>query len=312
VKRLALALLLCCPASLHGQTPYFEAGRFFADTATWTWRAGITSRLAGPIGFGLDATLLSAESGLPAQWGGEADLSLFRGGSPGWYLVGAYAGGINSGGSSTWWHGWSAGVGYELFPVSWATLAFEGRWRVQQPGERQGVELGVRLGIGGADHHHGYSAAPSAAPSTSIYTRPGTTEARDQIIAGVIATAKEAMGTPYKWGGEGSNGFDCSGLIQYAYGSQGIALPRRSVDQAREGQSIDRSIDVLLPGDILAFSSSGNGQVSHVGLYVGDGQFIHSASSGVQISRLSPDDSYGKWWWQRWVGVRRIVAVPGT
>jgi cell wall-associated NlpC family hydrolase len=119
------------------------------------------------------------------------------------------------------------------------------------------------------------------------------------------------MGTPYKWGGEGGNGFDCSGLIQYAYGSQGIVLPRRSTDQAREGVAVDRSLDAVLPGDILTFSNSGNGDVSHVGLYVGNGQFIHSASAGVQISRLSPDDTYGKWWWQRWVGARRIVAVPG-
>ena len=63
-------------------------------------------------------------------------------------------------------------------------------------------------------------------------------------------------------------------------------------------------------GDILVFRRSPKGPVSHVGLYLGDGQFIHSATNGVQISRLSADDTYGKWWWQRWAGARRIVAAP--
>jgi cell wall-associated NlpC family hydrolase len=52
--------------------------------------------------------------------------------------------------------------------------------------------------------------------------------------------------------------------------------------------------------------------VSHVGLYLGDGKFIHSANGGVQESTLSADDPYGKWWWQHWVGARRIVAVPNS
>jgi cell wall-associated NlpC family hydrolase len=62
----------------------------------------------------------------------------------------------------------------------------------------------------------------------------------------------------------------------------------------------------LLPGDLLTFSNRG-GPVTHVGLYVGNGRFIHSATRGVQVSVLSVDDPYGRWWWKRWVGVRRIV-----
>jgi len=311
MRRLAVALLALVPAALHGQTPYVEVGRFFADTARTTWRAGITTRLAGPLGFGIDATFLNAESGLPNEWGGEADLSLFRGGAPGPYLVAAYGGGMISGGSNAWWHGWSAGAGIDLYPAKWLTFAVEGRYRVQEPGAIEGAEVGIRLGFGGGDHRHANTAAATTAASVPLAVQPATKEARDQIIAAIIGTATEVMGTPYKWGGEGGNGFDCSGLIQYAYGSQGIALPRRSADQAREGVAVDRALDALLPGDILTFSGSGNGAVSHVGLYIGNGQFIHSASAGVQISRLSADDTYGKWWWQRWVGARRIVAVPG-
>ena len=116
------------------------------------------------------------------------------------------------------------------------------------------------------------------------------------------------MGRPYEWGGTGENGggFDCSGLIQHSYGHHGIRLPRTSRDQAKEGRTIARNRSSLRRGDLLTFSNSG-GPITHVGLYIGDGRFIHSASRGVQVSLLSGDDPYGRWWYQRWVGVRRIV-----
>jgi len=116
------------------------------------------------------------------------------------------------------------------------------------------------------------------------------------------------MGRPYEYGGTGEDGegFDCSGLIQYAYGKHGIALPRRSMDQAREGSPVKTSLTALAAGDLLTFSNSG-GPVTHVGLYMGEGRFIHSASRGVQVSVLSPDEPYGRWWYVRWVGARRIV-----
>ena len=118
------------------------------------------------------------------------------------------------------------------------------------------------------------------------------------------------MGRPYEYGGTGADGegFDCSGLIQYAYGQAGITLPRTSVEQAKAGARIAKSEGALRPGDILTFARTGR-RVTHVGLYIGDGRFIHSASKGVQISRLSADDSYGRWWYQRWVGVRRVVSA---
>jgi cell wall-associated NlpC family hydrolase len=137
---------------------------------------------------------------------------------------------------------------------------------------------------------------------TLLQSNPAT------LIDSIVATAAEAMGRPYTYGGTGTDGegFDCSGLIQYAYGKHGIALPRRSVEQAREGRKIDRQLKLLAPADILTFSNHG-GRVSHVGLYIGEGRFIHSATRGVQVSILSADDPYGRWWYKRWVGVRRIV-----
>src|SRR5262249_5084459 len=108
----------------------------------------------------------------------------------------------------------------------------------------------------------------------------------------VVAAAAATMGTAYRLGGTTTEGFDCSGLIQYAYAQYGIELPRTSSEQAKAGEKVERNLDALRPGDILTFSSTG-GPVTHVGLYVGDGRFIHSASRGVQLSELSPDDPYG-------------------
>jgi cell wall-associated NlpC family hydrolase len=139
---------------------------------------------------------------------------------------------------------------------------------------------------------------------TSLRVATPTTRLADAVIA----TATEAMGRPYEYGGTGEDGggFDCSGLIQYAYGRHGITLPRRSVDQAREGTAVRKRYEALRPGDVLTFSNRG-GPVTHVGLYIGEGKFIHSATRGVQVSVLSGDDPYGRWWYVRWVGVRRIV-----
>lgn len=128
----------------------------------------------------------------------------------------------------------------------------------------------------------------------------------------IVGTAREAMGRPYRYGGRGADGggFDCSGLIQFAYGEHGIALPRVSVDQARSGVGIPREVEQLLPGDLLTFSKKpGSTQVTHIGMYVGDGRFIHSSSSkGVRESALDEKDPDGRWWLRRWVGARRVLG----
>jgi len=131
--------------------------------------------------------------------------------------------------------------------------------------------------------------------------------ARVAVADSVVATALEALGSGYRLGGTTVEGFDCSGLIQHAYARHGIQLPRVSRDQAKEGEPVKRDLDALRPGDILTFSQRG-GRVTHVGLYLGDGRFVHSARRGVQVSTLSEDDPYGRWYWRRWVGARRIVT----
>jgi len=149
---------------------------------------------------------------------------------------------------------------------------------------------------------------PTAETPAAVIAGAGSYAA---VEAAVVATAREALGKPYLYGGtgQGDDGFDCSGLIQYAYAQQGISLPRVSTAQATWGQEVERSLEALAPGDILTFSGQpGGSRVSHVGLYLGDGRFIHSSSSkGVMESTLSASDPNGQWWFVRWVGARRVI-----
>ncbi len=131
---------------------------------------------------------------------------------------------------------------------------------------------------------------------------PRSAEEVERITSGVVETAMEALGTPYLWSGTDENGFDCSGLIQYAYASHGVDLPRISGDQIRAGRAVVPRVDALRPGDILGFTRDLDRSVSHVGLYLGEGRFIHSSSRGVMVSNLT--DPY---WREHVVAATRVV-----
>ena len=128
--------------------------------------------------------------------------------------------------------------------------------------------------------------------------------AADRITARVVEVALESIGTPYEWGGSDANGFDCSGLIQFAYGRFGIRLPRTSTAQMRSGSPVDPEPALLRPGDVLGFSADRSRKTSHVGLYIGGNEFIHSSSRGVRISTLR-----NRYWRENLVAVRRIVSI---
>lgn len=109
-----------------------------------------------------------------------------------------------------------------------------------------------------------------------------------------INLTKEYLGTPYKWGGEQPGGFDCSGLLQYVWGKQGVSIPRTTYDQFKAGQAVSRG--ALQPGDAVFFkgSDSQDGLPGHVGMYIGGGKFIEAPHTGanVQISSLSNRTDY--------------------
>jgi len=103
-----------------------------------------------------------------------------------------------------------------------------------------------------------------------------------------VDTALAQVGDPYVWGAGGPNAFDCSGLMQYAYSAAGVSLPHSSKSQSQMGQSVSRS--ELQPGDLVFFYSP----VSHVGMYIGNGQMVHASTSGkpVMVASLDSMGSY--------------------
>jgi cell wall-associated NlpC family hydrolase len=111
----------------------------------------------------------------------------------------------------------------------------------------------------------------------------------------ILNTAERLIGTRYVLGGESPSGVDCSGLVQYAYAQAGIRVPRTASEQFQAGQSRQN----LLPGDLLFFRTDHTSRISHVGIYVGQGQMIHASSSNGQVRKVSLKQRY---WQQHMVG----------
>ena len=128
-----------------------------------------------------------------------------------------------------------------------------------------GVQLAVAEGVG-----------------ISASTPEGSTVAPPNVHGGVVGIAMHYLGVPYVWGGSSPRGFDCSGLVSYVFAQIGVSLPHSSYSQFGMGASV--SISDLQPGDLVFFTGA-----SHVGIYIGGGQFIHAPHTGdvVKISSLS-------------------------
>ena len=101
------------------------------------------------------------------------------------------------------------------------------------------------------------------------------------MVVAALSFAARQLGTPYIWGGTGNGGFDCSGLVQAAYRAGGVSLPRVAQDQYDAGPEVPAGV-VVEPGD-LVFFGTGPGGVSHVGLYVGEGEMIDAPSTGALV-----------------------------
>jgi len=101
--------------------------------------------------------------------------------------------------------------------------------------------------------------------------------------ARAAVVARDMIGVPYTWGGSTPNGFDCSGLVQYSYNKAGLTVPRTSGAQYSASRHI--SLDSARQGDLLFFRF--DGRISHVGIYLGDGKFVHAPSSGKRVQATS-------------------------
>ena len=108
--------------------------------------------------------------------------------------------------------------------------------------------------------------------------------------------ALQEVGVPYVWGGQSPRGFDCSGLVRFAYLRVGISLPHSSYALSTTGRRVDRSH--LEPGDLLFYERLG-----HVGIYVGEGRMVHAPQSGQSVEVVSVSGRYGS----SFIAARRVV-----
>ncbi len=131
----------------------------------------------------------------------------------------------------------------------------------------------------------------------SAATPEGATVVPPSGYSGVVGVAMQYLGTPYVWAGAAPGGFDCSGLVMYAYEQVGISLPHSSYAMWNDGVPVPR--DQLEPGDLVFFDGLG-----HVGMYVGGGSFIHAPHTGTVVQISSLDSGYGS----SYVGARRILG----
>lgn len=114
-----------------------------------------------------------------------------------------------------------------------------------------------------------------------------TVAASSSVGQQIVAYAKKFLGVPYSWGGNGPNAFDCSGFTKYVYAHFGVTLNRTATAQLSNGSAVSKS--QLQPGDLVFFRANTSKPVSHVGIYIGGGQFIHASTNtySVKIDNLN-------------------------
>lgn len=149
----------------------------------------------------------------------------------------------------------------------------------------------ARSGISGSLFQHAGEAADAIG-----------SQARD-LSQHVLDTALDFLGVDYRWGGESAQeGFDCSGLVQFVFlKATGLLLPRTALQMSHTGEAVRKN--ALQPGDLVFFHTLRHA-FSHVGIYIGNGEFVHAPSRGGQVRIESLHSHY---WNTRYNGARRIV-----
>jgi cell wall-associated NlpC family hydrolase len=148
------------------------------------------------------------------------------------------------------------------------------------------------------------AARAQAAPGPLAAMSASAVSLRDSLVA----LARAQIGRRYVLGGQSPDrGFDCSGLVRYITAALHLQLPRTARQQAHAGLAVARDTSRLLPGDLLTFGRGKRG-VSHVGIYIGDGRFVHASTRAGRVieSRLDRPLYKGV---KPWLGVRRLIAA---
>ena len=143
--------------------------------------------------------------------------------------------------------------------------------------------------------------APSAAALNTASS--GASNAASSVTGSqILSEARKYLGTPYVYGGASPAGFDCSGFVYYVLKTLGFSPYRTPADQYKQGSFVDKAS--LKPGDIVFFANTYGSGISHVGIYAGNGQFIHSPNSRSTVSYADLTTGY---WAQHYYGARRVV-----
>ncbi|MFC4767916.1 C40 family peptidase [Effusibacillus consociatus] len=150
---------------------------------------------------------------------------------------------------------------------------------------------------------HGIQETGKVGPTTAPQIEEAAAKKAEELKqaqsanADAAETAKQFVGVPYAWGGSSPSGFDCSGFVRYVFAQKGIELPRTSQAMFEQGSAVSE----LQPGDLVFFTTYAQG-ATHVGIYIGDQQFISATSShGVKIDSFS-----SSYWGPRYIGAKRI------
>lgn len=159
-------------------------------------------------------------------------------------------------------------------------------------------------------HGQGPAAASVVAGDGASVARPlaAWNESVQSLRDSIVATARAQVGLKYVRGGQSpERGFDCSGLLRYVMDRLELALPRTAAQQALAGATVEPDTSRLRPGDLLTFGKGKHGAVSHIGIYVGDGRYVHASSVAGRVIE-SPIERPPSPLIKRWRGARRIVA----
>lgn len=128
----------------------------------------------------------------------------------------------------------------------------------------------------------------------------------------VVQMAKAQLGRRYRTGGQTpEKGFDCSGLVKYIMSALNLDVPRTAKQQAKQGLALTKDTSRLLPGDLLTFGKTKKSPISHVGIYVGEGRYIHASSVAGKVIESAIDRPYSPLI-KGWRGARRIVTPDDT